>query len=96
METLAERYILLDLLLFTLRITPEKEMALLAIPETCTCKIISLYQSSLFAGHQSVTKTYLTIGEKFFITGLMHHLRKYIKGYHIYQLSRNAKCPARQ
>ena len=32
-ETLPERYILLDSLLF--KITPEKETAVLAVPETC-------------------------------------------------------------
>ena len=50
-ETLAERYILLDLLLF--KITPEKE---LAVPENSADKIITLYHSSLFAGHQGVIK----------------------------------------
>ena len=34
-ETIAERYILLDLLLFKLITTPEKETALLPIPEIC-------------------------------------------------------------
>ena len=53
-ETLAERYILLDSLLF--KITPEKETAVLAVPEMCTNKIITLYHSSLFAGHQGVIK----------------------------------------
>ena len=33
-ETLAEKYILLDSLLFKINFTPEKEMAVLAIPET--------------------------------------------------------------
>ena len=61
-ETLAEKYILLDSLLF--KINPEKETAVLAIPEMCTDKIITLYHSSLFAGHQGVIKTYLTISEK--------------------------------
>ena len=55
-ETLAEKYILLDLLLFKLVTTPEKETALLAIPKTCADKIITLYHSSLFAGHQGVIK----------------------------------------
>ena len=36
-ETLAEKYILLDLLLF--KITPEKETAVLAVPEVCTDKL---------------------------------------------------------
>ena len=37
-EILAEKYILLDSLLFKLVTTPEKEMPLLAIPEICTEK----------------------------------------------------------
>ena len=54
--TLAERYILLDSLLFKIVTTPEKEMALLAIPEVCADRIITLYHSGLFAGHQGVIK----------------------------------------
>ena len=65
LETLAERYVLLDSLLF--KISSEKEIAVLAIPEPCTDKIITLYHKSLFAGHQGVIKTYLTISDKFFI-----------------------------
>ena len=38
-ETWAERFILLDCLLFKLMITPDKETALLAIPEVCEDKI---------------------------------------------------------
>ena len=41
LEALSERYILLDSLLF--RIYPEKETAVLAIPEACADKIITLY-----------------------------------------------------
>ena len=44
---LAEKYILLESLLFKLPTTPEKEAALLAIPEIFTDKIITLYHSSL-------------------------------------------------
>ena len=93
-ETLAERYILLDSLLF--KITPEKEMVVLAVPETCTDKIITLYHSSLFAGCQGVLKTYLTISDKFFIPNLAHYLRSYIKGCHICQLACNEKPLVRQ
>ena len=56
METLAEKYILLDSLLFKLVTTPENETALLVIPETCADKTIALNHSSLFGGHQSVIK----------------------------------------
>ena len=64
-EILAERYVLLDSLLFKIYPTPEKETALLVIPEICTDKIITLYHSSLFAEYQGVIKTYLTINCKF-------------------------------
>ena len=64
-EAQAEKYILLDSLLFKITSTPDKEMAVLAIPEMCTDKIIALYHSILFAGHQGVIMTYLTISDTF-------------------------------
>ena len=94
-ETLAENFVLLDLLLFKLVTTPDKETALLAAPEICMDKIIALYHVSLFAGHQGVVKTYLTMKDKFFIPNLMHYLT-FIKGCHICQLARPDKPPMRQ
>ena len=80
-EALSEKYVLLDSLLF--KVNPEKETVVLAIPEACIDKIITLYHSSLFAGHQGVSKTYLTISDNFFIPNLTHYLRSYIKGCHL-------------
>ena len=54
-EKLAERYIMLD--------SSEKETAVLAVPVTCTDKIITLYHKSLFTVHQGVITTYLTISD---------------------------------
>ena len=65
--TLSQNYVLLDQLLFKMITILDKEKALLAIPESCTDKRISLYHNSLFAGHQGVIKTYLTMTSKFFI-----------------------------
>ena len=95
-ETLAERFILLDSLLFQLGTMPDRETALLAVSEICVDKIITLCHGCLFAGHQGVIKTYLTISDKFFIPGLMHYLRAFIKGCHIYQFVRKDKPPTRQ
>ena len=64
-EILVERYILLDSLLFKLTKIPGRETTLLAIPEMCADKIITLYHSNLFAGHQGVIKTYLMISDRF-------------------------------
>ena len=96
MQTLAEKYILLDSLLFKLVTTPEKETVLLVVTETCASKIITLYHSSLFAGHQGVIKTCLTIGDKFFIPGLIHYIHLYMKGCHTCQLSKIDKPLTRQ
>ena len=95
-ETLAESFVLLDSLIFKLVMSPDKEAAVLAIPEICIDKIIALYHTSLFAGHQGVMKMYLTMRDKFFIPNLMHYLRFFIEGCHICQLSQSDKPPTRQ
>ena len=73
------------------KVNPEKETAVLAVPVACIDKIITLYHSSLFAGHQGVIQTYLTISDKFFIPNLTHYHRSYIKGCHLCQLVQNEK-----
>ena len=78
------------------KISSDKETAVLAFPETCTDRIITLYHKSLFAGHRGVIKTYLTISDKFFIPNLIHYLISYIKGCHLCQLACNEKPPPRQ
>ena len=62
----------------------------------CADKIIKLYHSSLFDGHQGVIKTYLMIANKFFISDLMHYMHSHIKGWHICQLSRKDITPTWQ
>ena len=78
------------------KISSEKETTVLEVPETCTDKMITLYHKSLFAGHQGVIKTYLTISNKFFIPNLIGYLRSYIKGCRLCQLSHNEKPTPRQ
>ena len=65
-------------------------------PECFEDRIISLYHSSLYIGHQGVIKTYLAINAKFFIPSPIHYLRVYIKGCHICQLHRNEKPQPKQ
>ena len=95
-ETLAEKIYIARFIIIQIGQHTRTEMALLARPEICTNKIIMLYHSSLFTGHQSVIKTYLTTGDKFFITGLIHYLTSNIKECHICHLSRNDKIATRQ
>ena len=91
-ETLTERYILLDSLLF--KIAPEKETTVLAVPEMCADKIITISFQSIHRASKC-DKTYLTISE-IFIPNLIYYLRSYIKGCHICQLAHNEKPPVRQ
>ena len=53
-ETLSERYVILDSLVF--KISLDKETAVLAVSEMCADRIITLYYKGLFAGHQGVIK----------------------------------------
>ena len=93
---LAESFVLLVSLIFKLVTTPDKEAAVLAIPEICIDKIITLYHTSLFLCHQGVVKAYLMMKDKFFIRNLMHYLRSFIKGCHVCQLSRSDTLSTRQ
>ena len=79
-EVLAEKYIMLDSLLFKSTTIPGRETVPLAIPEICADKIITLYHSNFFVGHQGVIKTYLMTSVRFYIPNLMCYLRSYIKG----------------
>ena len=96
-EALAEKFILPDSLLFFKLVTiPDRETALLAVPETGADKIITLYHSSLFAGHWGVIKTYLTIGRQV-LYPRSYALSKIVhKRCHICQLTRKDKPPSRQ
>ena len=58
---LSQNCILLDNLLFKIITVLNREKELLAVLEVCADEIIALYHASLFAGHQGVIKTYLTI-----------------------------------
>ena len=79
-KTLAESFVLLDSLILKLVMMSDKVSAVLAIPEICIDKIIALYHTSLFTGHQGVVKMYLTMRDKFFIPNLMHYLKIFYKG----------------
>ena len=95
-ETLAESFVLLDSLIFKLVAIPDKEAAVLAIPEICVDKIIALYQNKSICRSSGHSKIYLTMKDKFFIPNLMQYLTSFTKGCHIYQLSYSDKLPTRQ
>ena len=56
-----------------------KVKPLLVIPEKFEMNIFHMYHNSLFACHQGLWKTFLTIRSKFFITNLFAKLRNYIE-----------------
>ena len=73
-------YMILDQLLFKLvrdRIT-KKYRPLLCIPASKINLLLHYFHSSLLGGHMGMTKTYLTISQRFFCPNLAYHIRAYI------------------
>ena len=91
LEILAEKYVLLDSLLF--RISPGKRDSSFSNTRNMHRQNYNpISQKKVYLqATKEVIKTYLTISDKFFIPNLIHCLRSYIKGCHICQLSCNEK-----
>ena len=80
-------YMLLDNLLFKIvkdHITKEYK-PLLCIPTSKIEMLLQYFHSSIMGGHMGITKTYMTISQRFFCPNLAHHVRAYIICCHICQ-----------
>ena len=93
LEALSEKYVLFRF--FIVQNLPRKRDSSSGNTRNVCRQDNNSVSQSLFAGHQGVIKTYFTISDKFFIPNLIHYFRSYIKGCHIYQLSRNEKPTTR-
>ena len=82
-------YIVANKLLFKLEKLKEgKEWyyhPVLVIPEKLEANIFHMYHNSLFACHQGLWKTFLTIRNKFFVSNLFAKLRMYIEACSVCQ-----------
>ena len=82
-------YVVANKLLFKLEKLKEgKEWyyhPLLVIPEKLEANIFHMYHNSLFACHQGLWKTFLTIRNKFFVSNLFAKLRMYIEACSVCQ-----------
>ena len=86
-------YMLLDGLLFKIthdRITKEYK-PLLCIPTSKVEMLLHYIHSSLMGGHMGITKTYLTLSQRFFCPNLAHHVRAFIIGCHVCQTVKTSK-----
>ena len=86
-------YMLLDGLLFKItrdRITKEYK-PLLCIPTSKVEMLLHYFHSSLMGGHMGITKTYLTLSQRFFCPNLAHHVRAFIIGCHVCQTVKTSK-----
>ena len=80
-----EDYLVIDDILFRIKIPKDKNLEpslLLVIPETYVPTILYQYHDSLLAGHQCVTRMYLTLKEKFYANNLFNSIRKYVQSCH--------------
>ena len=90
-----EDYLVIDDVLFRIKIPKEKNLEpslLLVIPESYIPTIVYQYHDSLLAGHQGVTRMYLTLKEKFYGNNLRNSIRKYVQSCHTCH-TRSAKEP---
>ena len=95
-ETLSEKYLLLDDLLFKIsKSETEYPEPKLCIPESCVDAILDLYHSSILAGHQGTLKCFLTISDRFYIPNLAHYIRMYIASCHRCQMIKQGKSKQR-
>ena len=82
----ASNFIIANKLLFKLdRVKDGKSWKiapLLVIPEKFEMSLFHMYHNSLFACHQGLWKTFLTMRDKFFISNLFAKLRNYIETCH--------------
>ena len=90
-----EDYLVIDYVLFRIKVPKDKSIEpslLLVIPETYVPTILYQYHDSLLAGHQGVTRIYLTLNEKFYANNLYNSIRKYVQSCHTCH-RRSAKEP---
>ena len=84
LKTECEDYLVIDDVLFRVKITKDKNLEpslLLVIAESCAPTILYQYHDSLLAAHHSVTRMYLTLKEKFYANNLFNSIRKYVHTY---------------
>ena len=89
---MSQDYMLLNNLLF--KITKEVK-PLLCIPTSKVELLLHYFHSSMMGGHMGITKTYMTLGQRFHCPNLAHHIRAYIIGCHICQTVKLGKNPNR-
>ena len=75
LKTVCEDYLVIDDLLFRIKVPKDKSIEpslLLVIPETYVPTILNQYHDSLLAGHQGVSRMYLTLKQKFYTNNLFN------------------------
>ena len=95
LKTECEDYVVIDDVQFRIKIPKGKSLEpslLLVIPESYVPTNLYQYHDSLLAGHQGVTRMYLTLKEKFFANNLFNSIRKYVQSCHTCH-TRSAKEP---
>ena len=95
LKTKCEHYLVIDDVLFRIKIPKDKNLEpslVLVITESYVPTILYQYHDSLLAGHQGVTRIYLTLKEKFYANNLFNSSRKYVQSCHTCH-TRSAKEP---
>ena len=82
LKTEYEDYLVIDDVLFRIKVPKDKNIEpslFLVIPKTYVPTILYEYHDSLLAGHQGVTRMYVTLKEKLYTNNLFNPMRKYVQ-----------------
>ena len=82
LKTKCEDYLVIDDALLRIKKPKDKSLEpslLMVIPESYVPTILYQYHDSLLAGHQGVTRMYLTLKEKFYANNLFNSIRKHVQ-----------------
>ena len=90
---MSESYILLDTLLFKIMHDKAQDeyTTVLCIPTSKVDMILEQYHASFKGSHTGITKCYMMINQRYYISNLAHQIRTYITGCHVCQLLK--ACP---
>ena len=81
-----ENYLIIETVLFRLSYKHKEDVnLLLCIPESYLPYLFYHYHDTILAGHQGITRTYLTLKERFFSPNMFECLRNYVASCHTCQ-----------
>lgn len=84
----SQEYVLIQKVLFHVVKTKDNEaMMQLAIPQVYVPRLLYSYHTQMMAGHQGMTRTWLTMSKKYWFPYMLDNIRRYIQACRVCQIA---------